>query len=109
MEVLQVGSNDTIKIMCEDLVYEKLSLGDCHITYKNVEHPYIQKFFMNHGVHANVYKEKYIEINGFISLKGSDLHNFLTMLHGVNLRENPAALDTVVEEEAKPYFPAKCR
>lgn len=91
-------SYGTEKYINCSLIYDMWSIGDCPITYKNIEHPYIQEFFLNMGANACIYKEKYIKITGNISLRGPDLHNFLTE-RGVNLRENPAALDTILEEE----------
>lgn len=96
-------SNGTESYTDSTITTDKWVMGGCPVSYKNIQHPLIQEFFTNLGATAQTYKEKYIKVTGTFFIKGSDLHNFL-MLRTVNLKENPNALDTVIEPKVEPVI-----
>lgn len=101
---LVIGKDENIKMSCEDSIYESLSIDGFIINYKNVGNTHIQDFFLNRGVYVKTNSDNNIQINGFLSLKGSDLHNFLLLSRKIDIKNNPTILDAVEEPKNSSKF-----
>lgn len=89
-------------------ITQKWIKDGCELTVKNINNTLIQQFFADNNVKAEVYKRNYIRFLGNVSLlTGKDLNKFL-LSKGVNIIEDPKALDTRIDVNKEKLIDTDC-
>lgn len=89
-------------------ITQKWIKDGCELTVKNIENALIQQFFAENNVKAEVYKRNYIRFFGNVALlTGKDLNKFL-LSQGVNIIEDPKALDIKTDVNKGKHIDIDC-